>query len=119
MPIKYRLRNIKNYPDNGDHQEVVFDDYLSFPFYISKGLDSFRYEFNGRICKYNSGKNTTKNWIVKLQPWANDSLNNIFDIKIEKDVDKLIAHCVKLYKRSILLEIERFKKELQLIEREK
>jgi hypothetical protein len=119
MSIKYRLRNIKNYPDNGNHQEVVFESFSSLPFEIRKGEDCGWYDDkHGKIHGYNTGEVTTKKWIAKLTDESNKSLKDIFEIKVMLNVDKLIDYCVKLYKRSISLEIERLRKVLQLIGRD-
>lgn len=37
--MTYKLQNVKNYPDNGNHQEVVWQG-IFMPFDIVKGLDT-------------------------------------------------------------------------------
>ncbi len=36
----YRVQNVKNYPDDGNHQQVVWQG-IFMPFDVVKGLDSF------------------------------------------------------------------------------
>jgi len=118
--MKYIIRTIKNYPDDGKHQEVIAITPFDFPFEIRKGEDSYWYnDKEGVQHCYNGGENTTELWIVNLrEDEANKSLRDIFEIKVMRDVDKLIAHCLRLCKRSIPMEIKRLADEYKLLKEE-
>src|SRR3990172_3432939 len=108
--MKTVIKTIKNYPDDGNHQEC----HTGLPFTIRKGEDGYYYnDEDGVEQKYNMDRYTIdKRWIVQLTPTANQSLKQIFEIKVDEDMDTLVEYCVKLYKKSMLMEIERMKKEL-------
>ena len=94
----YTIRNIRNYSQDGRHQEVVWD----IPFVIRKGEDPYYYTVKGVEFKYNDGEQTTKKWICRLHANAQSSLENEFEIKTSLDVDKLVKYCVKLYHADIM-----------------
>jgi len=113
--MRYYIKTIKNYPDNGKHQECFVD----FPFLIRKGADGYYYRNKkGVELKYNLDKNykiIDKRWIVHLKDTANSSLCEIFEIKVHKDLDVIIKYCTKVYLKSLKLEIKRIEKELNYI----
>jgi len=116
--MKYSIKTIKTYPDDGNHKEVVID----LPFYISRGLDSFTYiGSTGKEKEYNSCKSskTDRRWIVLLKEGANPSLKKIFNIRLDKDLDKILDYCMKIYKKSLIEEISRLERELKGFEEER
>jgi hypothetical protein len=88
------------------------------PFVIRKGEDGWYYEDkNGKEQGYNMGKTTTKKWIAYLDTTTSNSLEDMFEITVMEDVTKLIAHCVKLYKRSLLAELKLLEGKIQEIKK--
>ena len=106
------ITTITDYPDDGKHQEC----YIGLPFDIRKGEDSYQYIVKGVKKMYNSSKSTNKiddRWIVHLEKGCgNKSLKNIFEIKLNKDLNKIISYCRKIYMRSLEMEIKRIQTEL-------
>lgn len=51
-------------------------------------------------------------WICHLTEQANEGLENIFEIKVSKDLDVIIKYCLMKYKESLILETKRLKKKL-------
>jgi len=98
---QYSITTIKNYPDDGRHQEC----WINLPFQIRKGEDGYYWrDKKGKEHKYNLSKDINKidgRWIVNLEDDANYSLKQIFEIKVNKDLEKIIAYCVKLYLKSL------------------
>lgn len=118
--MKKEIVPLRHYPDNGDHQEC-FIGY--FPFRITKGQDGYYYhDKNGNEKKYNlykSGK-IDKRWIVHLNEHCeysnrnkNPSLDKIFEVKVNKNLDKIVEYCMAIYKKSLEMEIVRIAKELK------
>ncbi len=111
---QYLIETIKNYPSDGKHQEC----YIGLPFQIRKGEDGYHNRNKKGIeRKYNIYKSETKideRWICQLTEEANESLEKIFEIKANKDLDVIIKYCVDKYKKSLELEMKRIKKELSL-----
>lgn len=109
---QYTITTIRNYPDNGKHQEC----HIELPFDIRKGEDGYHYKNKKGIeLKYNLYKSkniTEKRWIVHLARQTNESLERIFEVKTNKDLDKIIKYCVKIYEKSLKMEMKRLKKEL-------
>jgi hypothetical protein len=110
MPEKpYHIETIKNYPDNGKHLECFID----LPFQIRKGEDGYYYnDSRGVERKYNmlKGDGIDKRWIVHIdgdKPGNNPSLERIFNIMVNKDLDKIIAYCIKVYEKSLNLEMQK------------
>ena len=52
-------------------------------------------------------------WIVHLRKDANDSLNEIFEVRMNKDLNKIVRYCVNLYLKSLEMEKERVQREFQ------
>jgi len=107
--MKYEIKNLKDYPNDGNHQEVVWD----LPFEIRKGEDGYWFTVDGKERIYNMGKTPTSKWIVNLKPNASDSLKKIFKIRLSFEYEKLIEYCIPLYKQSLQMEIKRLTKELE------
>lgn len=105
--MKYEIKTMKNYPEDGKHQEVVWD----LPFEIRRGEDGYWYTVDGKERTYNMGKTTTSKWIVNLKSNASDSLKKIFKIRTALEYEKLIEYCIPLYKQSLQMEIVRLNKE--------
>jgi hypothetical protein len=106
------IYTITDYPDNGDHQECD----IGLPFEIRKGEDGYFWtDKKGKKCSYNIFKSDKidNRWIVHLTEDANKSLINIFEIKMNKDLNKIIDYCVSLYKKSLSMEIKRLTQELK------
>jgi len=104
------ITNLKNYPINGKHQECL----INLPFKITKGEDQFYWnDKKGNEHKYNIFKNANKidqRWIVFLKKdYCNPSLKKIFEIKVNKDLNKIIDYCFKIYQKSLKLELKRLK----------
>lgn len=112
--MRYHIKTIKNYPDDGNHQECHID----YPFFIRKGADGYYYRNKkGKELKYNLNKDyrrIDKRWIVHLKEKANSSLCEIFEIKAHKDLDVIIKYCEKIYLKSLKMEIKRLQKEMEL-----
>jgi hypothetical protein len=110
-----KIYNLAHYPDNGDHQECD----IGLPFEIVKGRDGYYWtDRKGIKHTYNILKSnkTTNKWIVHLKVGANESLFKIFNIMVNKDVDKIIEYCRKIYKKSLIMEIARLQEELKTLE---
>lgn len=111
---QYIIETIEDYPDNGSHQEC----YIGLPFEIRKGEDGYHYiNRKGKELKYNIYKSETKvedRWICYLTEGANQSLESIFEVKVNRDLDVIIKYCVQKYKKSLKLEMKRINKELSL-----
>lgn len=109
---EYCIKTIKNYPDNGKHQEC----WINLPFQIRKGEDGYYWTDNkGNEHKYNIFNDENKidqRWIVHLTEDANHSLENIFEINVSEDLDEIIRYCVRLYKKSLEMELKRLHDEL-------
>ena len=109
---QYYISKIENYPDNGRHLQC----WIGLPFQIRKGEDGYRWkDRKGKEYKYNLYKNEDKideRWIVHLEDSASESLQDIFDIKVSKDLDKIIKYCVRLYLKSLEMEAKRVRSEL-------
>ena len=105
----YTIITIRNYPENGKHQECLID----MPFQIRKGEDGYQYrDKSGNQKEYNLYKNEDKideRWICHLTEDANDFLHNIFEVKCNKDLDIIIKYCLEMYEKSLELEINRLK----------
>lgn len=109
MNIGKSIFCLKDYPDNGKHLECE----IGLPFEIRKGEDGYFWtNKKGRECSYNMGDRTDNRWIVHLTADANISLKKIFEIKMNKNLDKIITYCVNLYVKSLKMEIQRLTKEL-------
>ena len=114
---EYTITTIKNYPDNGEHQQCN----LPMPFEIRKGEDGYYYkDKKGEEKAYNlhpatkAGKwKPTKKWICHLKPEANESLKSIFATKESLKLDTLVEYCTKLYVKSLAMEIKRINKEFE------
>lgn len=107
----YSIETIKNYPNDGKHQECI----TTLPFEIRKGEDGYVYtDNNGVRKKYNMFKTEGKideRWICHLAGYTNQSLEEIFSIKVDKNLDVILKHCYKLYKTSLEMELLRIKNE--------
>lgn len=110
-----KIINLWQYPEDGKHQECLID----LPFKITKGADSFIYYEKNSDKDYKI-YNSAEKWVNKVDNrWiaipnsdANFSLKEIFVIKPNKNLDKVISQCEKCYIRSLEMEIKRIKKEL-------
>lgn len=102
---------LKDYPDDGKHQEYETE----YPFEIRKGEDGYIWiGRDGREHYYNMFKSDIidKRWIVQLKQTANKSLRDIFDIKVNKDLNKILKYCKNIYIKSLKMEFKRIQKEL-------
>jgi len=111
--IEKYIFTIQNYPDDGKHQECK----IGLPFEIRKGEDGYFWvDKNGKEQSYNIFKSDKidSRWIVHLDKnsYINPSLNKIFEIKVNKDLDKIIDYCVFIYVKSCKLEIKRLQNEI-------
>jgi len=114
----YNIVPIKNYPDDGNHLECK----IELPFMIRKGEDGYFYKDKKGLEKaygYMKKKDGTydykidNRWIVHIDGdrWGiNQSLKMIFEIQVNKDLDKIVDYCFKIYEKSLKLELKRFKK---------
>lgn len=113
MNLEDFIISIDNYPDDGNHLECVLD----LPFEIRKGEDGYIWlDKNGVEHKYNMYKTDHRienRWIVHLRRDANNSLNEIFEVRMNKDLNKIVKYCVTLYLKSLEMEKERVQKEFQ------
>jgi hypothetical protein len=110
--MKKAIFTIPYYPDDGNHQECD----IGLPFEIRKGEDGYFWtDKKGKEYSYNifKGDKIDNLWIVHLTKDANKSLIDIFEIKTNKDLNKLITYCVSLYKKSLSMEIKRLTQELK------
>jgi hypothetical protein len=106
----YYVETIKNYPNDGNHLECFID----LPFQIRRGEDGYYYnDSKGVERKYNMFKTENKvdnRWIVHIddvKPGYNQSLEKIFNIMVNKDLDKIIKYCIEIYEKSLTLELQR------------
>lgn len=92
----YTIENLKNYPQDGNHQKVVWNIWM--PFDIIKGHDSFPPD-NGKNYQQ---KYTKNNWWVC--PKTKTDISNVHDISmfIElpevrefKTLEKAVEFCLK------------------------
>lgn len=117
--IEYKLLTMYQYPDDGNHLECWVDVPFNFPFEIRKGEDMYWYtDRKGKEKVYNGYKSDKidKRWIVNLfTEEASASLNEIFDIKVSKDLNKIIKYCIDIYKKSLVMEEARIQQELNNI----
>jgi hypothetical protein len=115
--LKYDIKPIKNYPDNGKHLECN----IGLPFKIRKGEDGYvYYDKNGKekLYGYKKIKNnyihkTDDRWIAHINGnrlGYNNSLIEIFEIQVNKDLDKIVDYCFKTYEKSLNLELLKLKK---------
>ena len=114
--LDYNITTIEHYPDDGNHQQCNVDE----PFCIRKGEDGYTYKDKNGISKeYNLRYTKTgkfilsKNWICHLTEGASESLQEIFNIRENRNLDVILKYCTKLYIRSLKLEIERINMELK------
>jgi len=108
----YSISNLTTYPQDGNHQECF---YLS-AFEIRKGEDGYFYhDKKGNEKKYNllKGDKIDDRWIVNIKEEANESLKEIFEIKVHKDLNVILNYCADIYKKSLKMEIKRLQKELK------
>ena len=107
--MDYTIGTIKNYPDDGKHMEC----FNNTPFEIRKGEDAYEYTIKGVKKTYNYRNSSDKideRWIVNLKTEkASLSLKKIFEIKLHKDLDKILKYCDKLYQTSLKLELKNIK----------
>jgi len=109
--IEKSFFTIPNYPDDGNHIECE----IELPFEIRKGEDGYFWnDKNGKERSYNIFKSDKidDRWIVHLTEDANKSLQQIFEIKVNKSLDKIIDYCITVYVKSLKMEIKRINKEL-------
>ncbi|MFA5366307.1 MAG: hypothetical protein WC333_00090 [Dehalococcoidia bacterium] len=105
----YYIETIENYPKDGKHLEC----FINLPFQIRKGEDGYYYrDKNGVELTYNIFKTNRidNRWIVHIngnKPGYNASLEKIFNIMVSKDLDKIVAYCIKVYEKSLELELQR------------
>jgi len=103
MEKPYIIENLENYRKDGNHQKCIID----LPFDITKGLDGFSYyDKKGKIHQYNMFKSgrIDDRWIIFIKPEAPESLKKLFDVKMSKDLERLIRYAVGLYKKSLDME---------------
>lgn len=116
--IGYSIYPIPRYPDDGNHVECWVDVPFDFPFEVRKGEDIYWYkDRKGKEKVYNGFKKKIDDrWIVNLrEDEANPSLIEIFDIKVSKDLNKILKYCVGIYKKSLVMEQYRIQEELSMI----
>lgn len=105
----YNIITIKNYPDDGKHQVCNLD----IPIVITKGEDPFHWIDNKGV-EHLYGSYTGKvdeRWICYLygetRTGINPSLKKIWENKVNKDLDKIVDYCLKVYRKSLALEMDR------------
>ena len=106
------ISNLETYPQNGKHQKCVVG---GLPFIFTKGEDTFYWnDKKGKTHKYNTYKNPDKideRWVIFIDVRKKTSyLNRIFEIKVNKNLDKLIEYGIKIYKKALIAEIKDFNK---------
>ena len=108
------ISTIENYPEDGKHQQCD----TGLPFCIRKGEDGYYYNVKGIEKKYNifKGDKIDDRWICHLTESANESLEQIFQIKCNKDLDSILEYCKKTYIKSLKLEIKRMTTEIKSLE---
>lgn len=113
MEIEHVIQRLKDYPDNGKHQECVID----LPFEIRKGEDGY-FWYEGDVEKsYNflKGDKIDQRWIVHIDNGhtkVNASLKAIFKIKLSRDLNVILKYCLNLYVKSLKLEKKRISEEI-------
>ncbi len=113
--IEHTIVTIKNYPDDGKHQECQ----TSMPFRIRKGQDAYYWlDVEGNQHWYNMRTGRQKKdwvddrWIAHMTEDANRSLESIFHVKAHRSLDVILGHCVALYRQSLEMERERMATEI-------
>ena len=102
--MEYYITDIKHYPDDGNHQECIID----LPFEIRRGEDGYVYhDKKGVEHKYNMRNKLDKRWVVHLTDTSNESLSKLFEIKCNKDLTVILNYCIRLYKKSLKMELKR------------
>jgi hypothetical protein len=108
---QYNIITIQDYPGDGKHQEC----YINLPFQIRKGEDGYCWmDKKGKEHKYNlyeDGNKVDDRWIIDLTNDASFALEDIFEIKVDKDIEKIIQYCVNIYRKSLEIELERVRNE--------
>ena len=112
MKIEKHITNLETYPQNGKHQKCIVD---GLPFYFTKGENPFYWEDkNGKIYQYNNYTDPNKvdeRWVIFIDEKKSALyIRKNFEIKANKDLDKLIAYGIKLYKKTLIFEIKKFNK---------
>lgn len=114
--FSYTVFPMDTYPQDGRHLQC----YTGLPFQIRKGEDGYFWkDKKGKDHKYNIYNSYDKvddRWIVHLEKYANQSLKKIFEVKTSKNLDKIVEYCVKLYKKSLKMEIERLETEIERLD---
>lgn len=105
--IEYKIKTIKNYPDNGKHQECVTD----LPVKIKKGEDGYLYFIDGVVTEYNKGDELDQRWICHAQGNASISFKKIFKPKAHEDLNVILKYCVDLYLDSLAMEETRIREQ--------
>lgn len=110
--IEHSIYNLKDYPDDGNHQECFMD----LPFKVTKGEDAFIYTIKEKEYTYNKSGNDQRwfcNLKYELDFYVSPSLEEIFEFKVHKDLNIILEYCRKLYVKSLKMEIKRSKQELK------
>ena len=94
----YDIMPIKNYPDNGDHVEVVFKHY--YPLRITKGEDQWFFKDTKGIQR----KNNVKLFVVYSYTISGEDFD--FQIKQFLDVDNAILYAINQYKKYLKVKIK-------------
>ena len=119
MDLKKHISNMPKYPKNGEHQVCdIYLDGIRLPFDIGKGRDEYWWvDDKGKEHQYNGGPRVTKKWICHVYEDGNKSLLKIFRVKQSTDLDKICQHCVKLYWRSLKMEMKYMNKQIKELDK--
>lgn len=129
MRKTYDITVIENYPDDGNHLECN----LPLPFDVKRGEDGYYYRDKKGVERAYNLKNinndkrkTDDRWIVHLDTGRlhgiNPSLERIFNIMVDKDLDKIVDYCFDIYEKGLEMEkkrLEKLRKEFGVIKKPK
>jgi hypothetical protein len=111
--LDYIIRRIPDYPDDGTHMQVHWD----LPIEVVKGVDGFvYYSPKGEERHYNrrlrDKSPIDQRWIAgvssdfELGTIDSETINRILQKVVHKDLEKVLQHCVKVYKKILQEELK-------------
>lgn len=109
------VSNIKNYPNDGNHEACTFFD---MDINIRRGVDPFTYfDENDQKKVYNESCNGSKRWVCTLSNKRNRSLSSIFVVKEFDLLDDAIEYSYNMYMKSLSMEIDRIKDKMEYLKK--
>lgn len=103
--MSYKVQNVKNYPDDGNHQEVIWQG-IFMPFDVVKGLDTLPQDFD-------STEYRKTNWWVLPRTKIGHAVQHISDFipniptKEFSTLDEAISFCLEWRKEWLTNELNK------------